>query len=120
MVDIPNEKFVYLRSASAVFQYDQSGSAYAPLDPAAKNVLDLTKFRKISIFISGTKAKKANLYIGQVTGQTALALYNVPIDANIHTFEVVGPEMQIQLTGAPSNAKETISDPVQIWVYLKS
>ena len=35
-------------------------------------------------------------------------------DAVIHSFDVIGPELIVQLTGAPANADV----PVQGWVFL--
>jgi hypothetical protein len=55
--------------------------------------------------------------IGKISGQTlAQEVGKFPLGASgqIHTFNVVGPEFSVVLTGAPPN----VTVPIQGWVFL--
>jgi hypothetical protein len=78
-------------------------------------------FSKISVMM--TQWPPANLslsttyFIGKISGQTlAESLGTFPLANSdiIHTFDVIGPEFSVVLTGGPANA----TVPIQGWVYL--
>jgi hypothetical protein len=53
--------------------------------------------------------------MGKISG-TTLSAPNNPLDGQIHSFDVVGPEISLQLSRSTNNPKEN----VQMWVYLTS
>ena len=55
--------------------------------------------------------------MGKITGQTlaqTLATFPLGTAGLIHTFDVVGPEFTVVLTGGPPNTDV----PIQAWVFL--
>ena len=55
--------------------------------------------------------------MGKITGQTlaqTLAQFPLGTAGQIHTFNVVGPEFSVVLTGGPPNTDV----PIQAWVFL--
>jgi hypothetical protein len=56
--------------------------------------------------------------MGKITGSTlaqAVGQFPLGTSAQIHTFNVVGPEFSMVLTGGPANT----AVPIQAWVFLK-
>jgi hypothetical protein len=94
-----------------------SGGVYeVPLDPVTKaSFLDVTQFRRISVYVSDTKAK-VGLCIGKWSGSTAAERFEVPADGKIHSFEVIGPQMHLELDGGATYGVENVA----LWVYLRS
>src|ERR1700730_17956315 len=79
-------------------------------------IIDVQEFRKVSIQIGSTSATSCDIFMGKLSNTTLGARYNVPLDSQIHSFEVVGPEMALALKGGAPNSVEQ----VQLWVYLRS
>ena len=116
MADIPNTRMFNFVDSPAVIHYSQFGEAQVPLDPQTGSVIDITGFRRISVRIGSTKAKSSSVFIGKISGTTLSQEFNQPIDNLTHTFEVIGPQMNLFLKGGPPNTQEK----VQLWVYLRS
>lgn len=115
-ITAPNTRFIYLTGpAKGQIQYDAGGSCDIQLDPKSGNVIDITGFRQVSVCIKSQKSVARRLYMGTISGSTASQAYSLPLDGNIYTFNVVGPEMSLEMNG-PRNTQETI----QLWVYLRS
>jgi hypothetical protein len=56
-------------------------------------------------------------YMGKITGQTlsqVVAQFPLGTGGQIHTFDVIGPEFSVVLTGGPANTDV----PIQAWVFL--
>ncbi len=116
MSDIPNVRCINLVDTPAAIKYNAFGQAQVPLDPSTMNIIDLSGFRQASIQVGTTKATSCQLYMGKGSGATLAHAYDVPLDGSIHTFEVVGPQMWVWLSGGPKSSQEK----VQVWVYLRS
>jgi hypothetical protein len=116
MPDIPNVRFINLVDTPAALQYSQFGEAQVPLDPKTGHVIDVKKFRRVSILIGSTKAGSCMMFMGKISGPTLSKQFTLPLDGDIHTFDIVGPEMSLFLSGGKPNTKEN----VQLWVYLSS
>lgn len=63
----------------------------------------------VTMTVSCTMGKISGSTLAQVVGQFQLGTAGV-----IHTFEVVGPEFSVVLTGGPPNTDV----PIQAWVFL--
>jgi len=116
MPDVPNVWFINFVDNPAVLNYSQHGEAQVPLDPQTGSIIDVTGFRRVSILIGSTNASSCVMYMGKISGTTLSQSFSVPLDAMIHTFEVIGPQMNLWLMGGKPNAIEN----VQLWVYLRS
>lgn len=116
MSDIPNTKFINCVDNQADIKYSKYGEGTVPLDPSSFGPIDVTGFRRVSIMIGSTKAKSCKMSMGKISGPTLSCGFDIPLNYEIHTFEVVGPQMSILLKGGPPNSNEK----VQLWVYLKS
>lgn len=117
MSDIPNVLFINLVDTRAQIDYNQHGVATVPINQVQTSMpLEVSKYRRISVMIGNCNAKSARMYIGKISGPTLAEAYEIPLDYNVHTFEVIGPQMRLLLLGGPPN----MSEKVKIWVYLKS
>lgn len=116
MADIPNTLLFNFVDTPAIIQYSQFAEAQVILDPQVGGIIDVSGFRRVSIRIGSTNATSFSLFMGKISGATLSQEFNQPIDNQIHTFEVVGPEMSLHLNGGNPNSKEQ----VQLWVYLRS
>lgn len=115
-VDQANTQFIYLRSeAGGEIQYDAGGFAWIMLDPTSGQFLDIAGYRQLSVWVSAQNAVACTLMMGTISGETAAQAFPVPVDGNIHTFNVQGPEMALYMNG-PANAQ----DQIQLWVFLRS
>lgn len=98
------------------FKTDQLGQIFLT------GILDVQAFQKVSVEIvrgpgappqvmevSSSMGKLSGTTLGQVVEQFPLA--TVP---KIHTFDVVGPEFSLVVTGGPPNTNV----PIQAWVFL--
>ena len=108
-------KFIEITGEDAFIRFDTGGVFNLPLDPDTGWVLDIRGYRRVSIYISSQKATQRTLYMGRLSGVYAAQTYPLYADKNIHTFDVVGPEMGILLNG-PREASEQI----ECWVYLSA
>lgn len=116
MADIPNTKFINCVDNQADIKYSKYGDGAVSLDPSNSGPIDMSGFRRVSVMIGNTKAKSCKIYMGKISGPTLAGKFDVPLDHEIHTFEVVGPQMTLWLTEGPPNS----SEQVKLWVYLKS
>lgn len=114
-VEIVNSKLIQLGGVNAIVSYDGGGHAMIPINPGGNNRLDVTKYRQISVLISSRNSTARRLRMGVISGHTCCARFNLPLDAEIHTFDVVGPEVEIEING-PKNTQEEI----QLMLYLRS
>jgi hypothetical protein len=121
-IDLPKSLFLDHSGARLHIDWKAVCGAYpggvyeVPLDPATKaTFLDVTQFRRINVRVSGTQATPA-LYIGKFAGSTCAERNPIPLDDRIHSFEVTGPQIHIELSGSPALGVED----VQLWVYLRS
>lgn len=116
MADIPNTRFFNFVDTPASIKYNQAGEAQVPLDPKTGGIIDVSGFRRASILIGSTTASLFIVSIGKISGTSLAQGYGQPIDNKIHTFEVVGPQMNLLLKGVSPN----LTEQVQLWVYLSS
>ena len=115
MVDTPNTNFINFVDSRSIVQYTHHGRGAVPLDPTTR-AIDVTGFRRVSIRIGSTQATSCRMFMGKIRGATLASAFTVPLDGEIHTFEVVGPEMSLSLEGAEPDSTEQ----VELWVYLRS
>ena len=116
MSGMPNTKFINCVDSPADIKYSKYGEGTVPLDPSSFGPIDVIGFRRVSIMIGATKAHSCIIHMGKISGSTLAGKFDVPLNHEVHTFEVVGPQMSIWLKGGPPNSNEK----VQLWVYLKS
>ena len=116
MAEIPNTRFINFADAPVAVVYDQFGSAHVNLDPQVGGIIDLSGFRRVSIRIGTTKATSFVVNMGKISGATLSQAFSRAVDSQIHTFEVIGPQMNLSLKGAAPSTQEK----VQLWVYLRS
>ena len=116
MADIPNTRLFNFVDTPANIHYSQVGEATVVLEPQTGGIIDVSGYRRISIRIGSTKAKSFSVFIGKISGATLSQEFNQPVDHQIHTFEVVGPQMTLVLKGGTPNSDEK----VKLWVYLRS
>jgi hypothetical protein len=83
--------------------------------------LNIEAFNKVNIEIIQWPRVPVNMTVlcnmGKITGQTlAQTVGQFPLEsaAQIHTFDVVGPEFSVVLTGGPAETDV----PLQAWVFL--
>jgi hypothetical protein len=107
-------KFYNFVDTPVTVTYGAQGQAQVKLAPAGA-VINVTGYRRVSVIVGSSHATNLRFMAGKISNSTlATYLYNGPSDLKRHTFEVVGPEFVIVLTGAPPNS----TDHVQVWVYL--
>lgn len=114
MPDVPNTKLYNFVDTPAALTYSQSGEAQVPLD--TNPIIDVTGYRQVNVRIGQTKATSWSLYMGKISNAT-LSVENMrSVDNAIHTFDVVGPEIALFLSGGQPKSREK----VELWVYLRS
>jgi hypothetical protein len=84
-------------------------------------ILKVAEFRKVNVDIIQFPLVPVNMtvtcYMGKISGSTvAQTVGQFPLDnsGQIHTFDVIGPEFALDLTGGPPNTDV----PIQAWVFL--
>jgi hypothetical protein len=84
-------------------------------------ILDVKEFNKVSVEIIQWPHTAVQMtvqcMIGKITGTTLaqlVAQFPLGTTAQIHAFDVIGPEFSVVLTGAPPNTDV----PIQAWVFL--
>ena len=119
-VELPNTLFVDQTAPGLKIDWPNIWPGYfdVPLDAAGHTILDVHRFRKVSVLVGQTKASDMLLYMGKVSGMTLCTDFRWQPDSAIHTFEVNGPEIKLSLT-APLD-KTTPAEQVQVWLYLTS
>ena len=116
MADVPNTRLFNFVDTPAAIHYSQFNEAQVPLDPKTGNIIEVTQFRRVSILIGSTKATSFSLFMGKISGATLSREFNLPIDEDIHIFDVIGPEIALFFKDGTPNSNEN----VQLWVYLTS
>ncbi len=121
VVEYPHTLFIDHASIPITFDWPSFKPATGafidiPLDGAGAKILDVRNYRKVSVLIGPTKAAKGIITIGKISGSTLSVQYDIPIDGKVHSFDVVGPEINLGLTGSTSSPKES----VQAWIYFTS
>ncbi len=107
-------KFYNLVDTPVAVTFNASGQAQIKVSPAGA-VINVTGFRRVSVQVGSTHATNLRIQIGKISGTTLSSyLYNGPANQQIRTYEIVGPELVLVLSGAPANS----TDHVQLWVYL--
>ncbi|MGA8660568.1 MAG: hypothetical protein WB586_31025 [Chthoniobacterales bacterium] len=84
-------------------------------------ILNVEAFSKVNLEIVQFPHAPVNMtvlcFMGKITGQTlAQTVGQFPLGTagQIHTFDVIGPEFNVLLTGGPPNTNV----PIQGWVFL--
>ena len=84
-------------------------------------ILDVQTYNKVNVEIiqwpHAPVSMNVSCNMGKISGQTlAQTVGQFPLGtaASIHTFEVVGPDFSVVLTGGPPNTDV----PIQAWVFL--
>jgi hypothetical protein len=97
------------------FETDAHGQIFTtgPLDVSefSKVNLQITQFPHVAV------AMTVNCLMGKISGQTLsqlLASFPLGTTGPIHSFDVIGPEFNLILTGGPPNT----SVPIQAWLFL--
>ena len=116
MADVPNVRYINFVDTKLTLHFDAGGSAQAMLTSATDPTVDITGFRKVNILGSYGLNFTCNLLMGQIAPNTMSASYDVPLDGQIHTFEVHGPQMMLQFANGPANTTKQI----QLMIYLRS
>ncbi len=109
-------KLYNLVDVPATVTYNQSGQAQVHLDPQAGAIISTAGYHKVFVRVGTTKAHYIMINMGKISGPTLSQMFTRPKSQNILTFDVVGPEMVLWLTGGPPNQADT----VQLWVLLTS
>lgn len=84
-------------------------------------ILDVQAFNSINVEIiqwpHAAVSMNVTCTIGKISGQTlaeSVATFPLGTTAQIHTFNVIGPDFSVVLTGGPP----TTDVPIQAWVFL--
>jgi len=84
-------------------------------------ILDVRHFNKVSVEIiqgpHSTVPMNVVCCMGKISGSTlgqVLAQFPLATTAQIHAFDVIGPDFNVSLTGGPPNTDV----PIEAWVFL--
>jgi hypothetical protein len=100
----------------AALTYNASGQAQVQLHPTAGSIIRIAGFRKVSIRIGSTHATSVLVNMGKLANATLSQIFTYPTDQQIHTFDIIGPELAVTLMGGAPGSTEN----VQLWVFLSS
>ncbi|HLY88791.1 MAG TPA: hypothetical protein VKQ27_07380 [Acetobacteraceae bacterium] len=115
--DVPRTTFIdHVSPALPVDWAAGVGTFDVPLAANGATVLNVTSYRQISLLVGTTKATRAALFMGKISGSTLSSRIEFNLDGTIHTFPVVGPEISLELYANRSDPIEK----VQLWLYLTS
>ncbi len=118
-VEVP--KTLFIDHTSPVLRIDwpkiAPGSFLVPLTASNAIFLNVRSYRKVNVLIGQTKASSAALILGKWQPNTFAARYDVPLDQKIHSFDIVGPELALELTAPFTNIA---MESVELWLYLTS
>jgi|SRR5215210_8210548 len=114
--DVPNTRLFNFVDNPAIISYSAFGDGQVQLDPQVGGNIDVSEFRRVNVQIGTTIATSFSLFMGKIAGSTLSVERNRPLDYDIHTFDVVGPEIALWLRGGPPSSSES----VQLWVFLTS
>jgi hypothetical protein len=93
-----------------------TGTCDVPLAANGATILDVAGYRQVSLLVGTTKATKAALYMGKLSGSTLATRTEFSLDGAIHTFPVLAPEISLELYANRTDPAEK----VQLWLYLTS
>lgn len=114
IAQLATTKFYNFVDAPVTVVFGSNGQAQIKLTPTAA-VISVAGYRRVSVLVGSTHATNLRIQMGKIAGTTlSTYLYNGPVNQQVRTYEVIGPEMVLVLTGAPANS----TDHVQVWVYL--
>ncbi len=103
-----------LKTFFQTFTTDQLGQIFltGPLNVEAFSKVNLQILAEaaVNMTVECDMGKISGETLAQPVGQLALELS----DPQIHTFDVIGPEFSVALTGGPPNTDV----PIQAWVFL--
>jgi hypothetical protein len=114
--DIPNTRLYNFVDTPVTIVYSRFGEATVPLNPDGTGIINIRRFRQVSVLLGMTSATSFSLAMGMISGSTLAAERAIPMDRQIHTFDVAGPGLALWLKNGTPNSTET----VQLWVYLRS
>ena len=84
-------------------------------------ITDVSKWDTVNVEIiqwpHAAVTMSVTCYIGKLSGSTlgeAIATFPLGTAGVIHTFDVIGPEFNLVLTGGPPKTKV----PIQAWMFL--
>jgi len=87
----------------------------------ATGILNIEAYNKISVEIIQWPHVAVSMtvlcYMGKLSGSTlaeTIAQFPLGTTGQIHSFDVIGPEFSVVLTGGPAST----SVPIQAWVFL--
>lgn len=97
------------------FETDAHGQIFmtGPIDISEHGKVNL----QITQFPHAAVSMTVNCVMGKVSGTTltqVLASFPLGTTGPIHSFEVIGPEFNVVLTGGPPN----VAVPIQAWLFL--
>jgi hypothetical protein len=117
-IDIPKTSLVNHVSPGLQIDWPSffPGSFEVPLTSSGATTLNVANYRRVSVLVGSTQATQANLRMGMLSGTTLGVSMPFPLDGKIHTFDVVGPEIGLDLLCTGKFAAEK----VQLWLYLSS
>ena len=105
-----------LKTYFQTFKTDHLGQIFltGPLDvqACAKVSVEIIQWPHVAVSMSVVCT------MGKISGQTlaqSVAQFPLGTTAQIHAFEVVGPEFSVVLAGGPANTDV----PIQAWVFLR-
>jgi hypothetical protein len=109
----PSPKLFQFVDTPYVANFGDTGWADVKLD-GKNSIIDIKGFRKICLQIAPVPGLKFEVAVGKISGNTLCSrVGNGIADRNIHSFDVVGPEMALTLWSTPKTTAK-----VQLWVYL--
>ncbi|SJZ75103.1 hypothetical protein SAMN02745126_02146 [Enhydrobacter aerosaccus] len=119
-IEIPKTLFVDRSSPLLTIDWPSlyPGGYEVPLGANGETYLNVTKYRRVNVLVGPTKAHTVFLYMGKIQPNTLSAVYQWAPDRNVHTFDVVGPEIMLFLS-SPFD-KTTPAEKVELWLYLTS
>jgi hypothetical protein len=101
-------------------RFDAAGNAQVLFNTRTQNegpILSVAGFKKVHIQFGTTRVKSFQLTMGKMRGTTlAPRVFVEPVDTNIHTFDIVRPDMTLWLMGGPPN--QTVTTAQQLWVLV--
>jgi len=84
--------------------------------------VDISGFSKVNLQITqfphAAVTMTVNCFIGKISGETLselVASFPLGTTGPIHSFDVIGPELNVILVGGPP----ATSVPIQAWLFLK-
>ncbi len=109
-------KLYNLVDAPITVTYSASGEAQVVLD-AGNSIIQAAGYHKVSVLVGDTHAASFMINMGKISNTTLSQMFTRPTSPHrIYTFDVIGPEFVLWLTGGPPNG----TDHVRLWVFLST